>query len=71
MLRIDLLIRQQRLATELSQHLSGTSASACEEVRMPTSHLGNPRASRSQRALLAYLEEYKAVTARRLQQRLC
>jgi len=70
LLRIDLSIRQQRLATELSQqsYLEHQQVLVNEVRRAYYAILQSQSEVESQRALLAYLEELQQLTARRLQQ---
>ena len=70
LLRIDLSIRQQRLATELSQqfYLEHQQALVNEVRHAYNAILQSQSEVESQRALLAYLEELQQLTARRLQQ---
>jgi outer membrane protein TolC len=69
-LRIDLSIRQQRLATELSQQsfLEHQQVLVNEVRHAYYAILQSQSEVESQRALLAYLEELQQLTARRLQQ---
>ena len=70
LLRIDLSIRQQRLATELSQqsYLEHQQVLVNEVRHAYYAILQSQSEVESQRALLAYLEELQQLTARRLQQ---
>ena len=70
LLRIDLSIRQQRLATELSQqsYLEHQQVLVNEVRHAYYAILQSQSEVESQRALLAYLEELQKLTARRLQQ---
>jgi len=70
LLRIDLSIRQQRLATELSQqsYLEHQQVLVNEVRYAYYAILQSQSEVESQRALLAYLEELQQLTARRLQQ---
>ena len=70
LLRIDLSIRQQRLATELSQqsYLEHQQVLVNEVRHVYYAILQSQSEVESQRALLAYLEELQQLTARRLQQ---
>jgi outer membrane protein TolC len=69
LLRIDLSIRQQRLATELSQqsYLEHQQVLVNEVRHAYYAILQSQSEVESQRALLAYLEELQKLTARRLQ----
>src|SRR5216684_1437117 len=68
--RIDLSIKQQRLATELSQqsYLEREQGLVNEVRRAYYAILQSQSEIESQRALLAYLEELQQLTGRRLQQ---
>jgi len=70
LLRIDLSISQQRLATELSQqsYLEHQQVLVNEVRHAYYAILQSQSEVESQRALLAYLEELQQLTARRLQQ---
>jgi len=70
LLRIDLSIRQQRLATELSQqsYLEHQQVLVNEVRHAYYAILESQSEVESQRALLAYLKELQQLTARRLQQ---
>ena len=70
LLRIDLSIRQQRLATELSQqsYLEHQQVLVNEVRHAYYAILQSQSEVESQRALLAYLQELQQLTARRLQQ---
>ena len=70
LLRIDLSIKQQRLATELSQqfYLEHQQVLVNEVRHAYYAILQSQSEVESQRALLAYLEELQQLTARRLQQ---
>src|SRR5882724_196446 len=70
LLRIDLSIRQQRLATELSQqsYLEHQQVLVNEVRHAYYASLQSQSEVESQRALLAYLQELQQLTARRLQQ---
>src|SRR5260221_346515 len=70
LLRIDLSIRQQRLATELSQqsYLEHQQVLVNEGRHAYYAILESQSEVESQRALLAYLKELQQLTARRLQQ---
>jgi outer membrane protein TolC len=70
LLRIDLSIRQQRLATELIQqsYLEHQQVLVNEVRHAYYAILQSQSEVESQRALLAYLEELQKLTARRLQQ---
>jgi outer membrane protein TolC len=70
LLRIDLSIRQQKLATELSQqsYLEHQQVLVNEVRHAYYAILQSQSEVESQRALLAYLEELQQLTARRLQQ---
>ena len=70
LLRIDLTIKHQRLATELSQqsYLEHQQVLVNEVRHAYYAILQSQSEAESQRALLAYLEELQQLTARRLQQ---
>jgi outer membrane protein TolC len=70
LLRIDLSIRQQRLATEISQqsYLEHEQVLVNEVRHAYYAILQSQSEVESHRALLAYLEELQQLTARRLQQ---
>jgi outer membrane protein TolC len=70
LLRIDLSIRQQRLATEISQqsYLEREQVLVNEVRHAYYAILQSQSEVESHRALLAYLEELQQLTARRLQQ---
>src|SRR5712672_4393527 len=70
LLRIDLSIKQQRLATELSQqsYLEHEQMLVNEVRHAYYAILQSQSEVESQRALLAYLQELQQLTARRLQQ---
>jgi outer membrane protein len=70
LLRIDLSIRQQRLATEISQqsYLEHEQVLVNEVRHAYYAILQSQSEVESQRTLLAYLEELQQLTARRLQQ---
>jgi outer membrane protein TolC len=70
LLRIDLSIRQQRLATEISQqsYLEHEQVLVNEVRDAYYAILQSQSEVESHRALLAYLEELQQLTARRLQQ---
>jgi outer membrane protein TolC len=70
LLRIDLSIKQQRLATELSQqsYLEHEQVLVNDVRHAYYAILQSQSEVESQRALLAYLEELQQLTARRLQQ---
>jgi outer membrane protein TolC len=70
LLRIDLSIRQQRLATEISQqsYLEHEQVLVNEVRHAYYAILQSQSDVESQRTLLAYLEELQQLTARRLQQ---
>ncbi len=70
LLRIDLSIKQQKLATELSQqsYLEHEQMLVNEVRHAYYAILQSQSEVESQRALLAYLQELRQLTARRLQQ---
>src|SRR5258708_7230574 len=70
LLRIDLSIKQQRLATELSQqsYLEHEQVLVNEVRHAYYAILQSQSEVESQRALLTYLQELQQLTARRLQQ---